>query len=92
MEVVRSNVFTSMKKDTEANSSRRRMFDDMEALNFDVDQMITTGQAEKCVDIKLAVEMMHYATVPDAYDVAVICTGDKDFMPAMERTRQKGKR
>ncbi len=36
--------------------------------------------------------MLHYATVPDAYDVAVLVTGDKDFMPAMIRTRQKGKK
>jgi len=74
------------------NSARHRMFDDMESLNFDVDQMVTEGQAEKCVDIKLAVEMLHYATVPDAYDIAVVVTGDKDFMPALKRTRQKGKR
>jgi len=92
VEVVRSNVFTSMKKETEVNSARHRMFDDMESLNFDVDQMVTEGQAEKCVDIKLAVEMLHYATVPDAYDIAVVVTGDKDFMPALKRTRQKGKR
>ena len=30
------------------------------------------------------------ATVPDAYDVAVIITGDKDFMPAMQKTRLTG--
>ncbi len=36
--------------------------------------------------------MLHYATVPDAYDLAVLVTGDKDFMPAMIRTRQKGKK
>jgi len=36
--------------------------------------------------------MLHFATVPGSYDIAVILTGDKDFMPAMSRTRQKGKR
>ena len=36
--------------------------------------------------------MLHYATEADAYDVAVILTGDRDFEPAMYRTRQKGKR
>ena len=40
----------------------------------------------------LAVEMLYLATVPDAYDVAVIITGDKDFMPAMVKTRMTGKR
>jgi hypothetical protein len=44
------------------------------------------------VDISLAVDMMHYATIEDGYDVGVLVTGDKDFMPAMSRVRQKGKR
>lgn len=39
-----------------------------------------------------AVEMLHYATVPHAYDIALLLTGDKDFMPAMIRTRQKGRK
>ena len=30
--------------------------------------------------------------LPNAYDVAILLTGDKDFIPAMMRTRQKGKR
>ena len=47
---------------------------------------------EKCVDISLAVEMLYMATVPNAYDIAVIVTGDMDFMPALEKTRLLGKR
>jgi len=35
--------------------------------------------------------MLHYATVPNAYDVAILLSGDKDFVPALVRTRQKGK-
>ena len=46
------------------------------------------GSQEKCIDISLAVEMMHYAAVPGAYDIAVLISGDKDFMPAMARIRQ----
>ena len=42
------------------------------------------------MDISLAVEMLYMATVPDAYDVAVIITGGKDFMPAMQKTRLTG--
>ena len=61
-------------------------------LHFEVHLGDFTGGQEKCVDIALAVEMMHYATTPGAYDVAVLLTGDKDFMPAMVRTRQRGKR
>lgn len=50
------------------------------------------GNEEKCVDISLAVEMLYMATVPNAYDIAVIVTGDMDFMPALEKTRLLGKR
>ena len=68
-----------------------RMFRDMANANYDVHMMETVGKGEKCVDIQLAVEMLHYATVPNAFDMAVILTGDKDFVPALVRTRQKGK-
>jgi len=50
---------------------------------------VTHGLQEKCVDISLAVEMMHYASVPGAYDCAVLLSGDKDFMPALARIRQQ---
>ena len=50
------------------------------------------GSREKCVDIALAVDMLHYATVPGAFDVAVLVSGDADFLPALVRTRQRGKR
>jgi hypothetical protein len=84
-------VFTSAKKETDPNSIRMRMFREMSNANYDVHMMETVGQGEKCVDIQLAVEMLHYATVPNAYDVAILLTGDKDFVPALVRTRQKGK-
>lgn len=54
-----------------------RMFRDMANANYDVHMMETVGKGEKCVDIQLAVEMLHYATVPNAFDMAVILTGDK---------------
>ena len=65
-----------------------QMFRDMQHANMEVHMSTTAGEREKCVDIALAVEMMHYATTPGAYEVAVLVTGDKDFMPAMARTRQ----
>jgi uncharacterized LabA/DUF88 family protein len=49
--------------------------------NFEVHKYVTAQLQEKCVDISLAVEMLSLATVPDAYDIAVIITGDKDFIP-----------
>lgn len=84
-------VFTSAKKETDPNSLRMRMFREMANANYDVHMMETVGQGEKCVDIQLAVEMLHFATVPNAYDVAILLSGDKDFVPALVRTRQKGK-
>jgi hypothetical protein len=53
------------------------MFRDMATANYDVHMMETIGKGEKCVDIQLAVEMLHYATTPNAFDMAVILTGDK---------------
>jgi uncharacterized LabA/DUF88 family protein len=68
------------------------MIDDMTQLPiFDVTALTTDGPQEKCVDISLAVSMLYNAVV-GAYDIAVILTGDKDFIPAMEKTRTIGKR
>ena len=90
--IERAICFTSYKKDTSPTSHRVRMFDDMRDAKYDVYIMDTVGPGEKCVDIQLAVEMMHFATVPDAYDIAVLLSGDKDFLPALVRTRQKARK
>lgn len=92
VDIVRTSVFTSMRDDTKQESYRNKMVTDFYSSNFDVHQFVTSGHAEKCVDISLAVEMLFMATVPNAYDIAVIVTGDKDFMPALRKTREKGKR
>mmetsp|Transcript_33876 Transcript_33876/g.82134 ORF Transcript_33876/g.82134 Transcript_33876/m.82134 type:complete len:627 (+) Transcript_33876:64-1944(+) len=92
IEVVRVMVYTSYKADTPKHSFRYQMFQEMMNAKYDVHMMETVGRVEKCIDIQLAVDMLHYATVPDAYDIAVLLSGDKDYMPAMIRTRQKGRR
>lgn len=92
VEIVRTVVFSSARADTHHRSTRMRMFRQMEEANFEVHMSVTTGIHEKCIDISLAVEMMHYASVEGAYDIAVLVSGDKDFMPALSRIRQKGKR
>jgi uncharacterized LabA/DUF88 family protein len=92
VEVTRATVFTSVKKNTSVMSDRIQMFEEMKASNYDVYMMETVGSGEKCIDIQLAVEMLHYATVPNAYDVAILVSGDKDFMPALIRTRQKARK
>mmetsp|Transcript_29969 Transcript_29969/g.64901 ORF Transcript_29969/g.64901 Transcript_29969/m.64901 type:complete len:627 (+) Transcript_29969:1-1881(+) len=92
VEIVRACVFTSYKKNTMKNSDRVMMFEDMSEAGYDVHIMETVGDGEKCIDIQLAVEMLHYATVPSAYDVAILLSGDKDFLPALIRTRQKARK
>ena len=92
VEIARMSVFTSYKADTLETSNRYQLFQDMRAAGYDVHQMETVGRSEKCVDIQLAVEMLHYATVPNSYDTAVLLSGDKDFMPALIRVRQKGRK
>ena len=47
---------------------------------------------EKCVDIAVASEMLYMTTVPDAYDIGIIVTGDKDFLPLLEKVRLRAKR
>mmetsp|Transcript_14112 Transcript_14112/g.32837 ORF Transcript_14112/g.32837 Transcript_14112/m.32837 type:complete len:711 (+) Transcript_14112:41-2173(+) len=92
IEVARVSVYSSMHRDTPKDSLRYKMFADMIKAGFDVNMMETIGKGEKCVDIQLAVDMLYYATVPDAYDVALLLTGDRDFLPAVIRCRQKGRR
>eukprot|EP00980_Cylindrotheca_fusiformis_P008778 scaffold1869_cov122-Cylindrotheca_fusiformis.AAC.40 len=92
IEVVRVLVYTSYKANTPKHSFRYQMFQEMLNAKYDVHMMETVGPGEKCIDIQLAVDVLHYATMPHAYDIAVLLTGDKDYMPAMVRTRQKGRR
>lgn len=91
IEIVRVPVFTSYKAETPKTSFRYQMYEEMKEANYDVHMMETVGRNEKCVDIQLAVDMLHFATVPNAYDVALLLSGDKDFLPALVRTRQKGR-
>ena len=65
-------VITSAKKGTDPESTRMRIFREMADSNYDVTMMETTGRGEKCVDVQLSVEMLNYATVPNAYDVAIL--------------------
>jgi NYN domain/SAP domain len=93
--LVRSSVYTSYKADTPTTSYRYKLFQELQKANYHVHMMETVGKSEKCVDIQLAVEILHYATMENpvnSYDIALLLTGDKDLMPAIIRTRCKGKR
>eukprot|EP00302_Diacronema_sp_CCMP2436_P041354 CAMPEP_0180034354 /NCGR_PEP_ID=MMETSP0984-20121128/29550_1 /TAXON_ID=483367 /ORGANISM="non described non described, Strain CCMP 2436" /LENGTH=224 /DNA_ID=CAMNT_0021959859 /DNA_START=1 /DNA_END=671 /DNA_ORIENTATION=- len=91
VEVVRTLVFTSYRQDVVA-PLRVALFQQMQDLLFEVHLGSFQGMQEKCVDIALAVELLHYATVPDAYDIGVLVSGDRDFIPALVRARQRGRR
>lgn len=47
---------------------------------------------EKCVDIALATAILYYAAIPNAYDVAIVVLGDRDFLPVLQHVRRLGKR
>lgn len=47
---------------------------------------------ERCVDVALAANMLYYAAVPTAYDIAIAVVGDADFKPAFQCVRRLGKR
>ncbi len=47
---------------------------------------------EKCVDIALATSLISYAAVAQAYDVAVVVLGDRDYVPVLQAVRRLGKR
>lgn len=44
---------------------------------------------EKAVDVKLATDLL---TLSDIYDVAVIVSGDQDYVPAVEVVKDRGKK
>jgi hypothetical protein len=91
-QVVRVHVYSSLRVGQPVSEQRQTMFDQMRELHWDVHIGSFDGKREKCVDIALAVDMLHYATVQGAFDVAVLVSGDADFLPALVRTRQRGKR
>lgn len=47
---------------------------------------------EKSVDIALASSLIYYGAVANAYDIAVIVIGDRDYVPALQMVRRMGKR
>lgn len=46
---------------------------------------------EKCVDISVASNLIYHAAV-NSYDLAILITGDKDFIPALNKVKALGKR
>ena len=55
-------------------------------------KLVRQGEAlvEKSIDVRLAVDMVHYAAL-DYYDIAILISGDGDFIPAVETVKELGK-
>jgi len=93
IDISRSMFFTSVRDDTLSETKRSIMISEIkQCQSIDAIVLQTLGLQEKCVDLSLAVEMLYYAMIPDSYDIGVLITGDKDFLPVMKKTRQAGKR
>jgi len=58
----------------------------------DRDPKDTFEPQEKCVDIAVASSLLYYAAIPNAYDIAIVVAGDRDFKPALQCARRLGKR
>ncbi len=91
-----------VEKVNEEETKRQKFFMLMrDRLNYELElykleQRLENGsiieQKEKCVDVALAASMLYYASLPNAYDVAIAVLGDRDFVPALRKTRMLGKR
>ena len=51
---------------------------------------INSKYEEKEIDIKIATDILYFG-YNNSYDLALICTGDKDFLPVIERIKDLGK-
>lgn len=56
------------------------------------EQKAEDSRKEKCVDVDLATRMLYFAAVPGAYDIAILLTGDQDYVPVLRAVRDLGKR
>ena len=64
-------------EDTPTGGLRMKMVRSFYDANYDVHKLVTRNRQEKCMDIMLAVEMLSMATVPEAYDIAVVVMGTR---------------
>jgi len=55
------------------------------------DKIVKSGAIEKKVDIKIAIDVISLA-FEDAYDIAVLVTGDGDFLPVGKKVKEMDKK
>lgn len=91
-ELIRAYWYDSVKPDS--SDARHRFLDFLRTNGFRVVTSESKGSEgdyeEKGSDIKLACEMLHLAHL-DAYDIAILVSGDGDFSGAVQKTQDVGK-
>ncbi len=65
---------------------------EMDIAEIDFIKEPSVSPETKWVNTNLASEMTYYATIPGAYDVAILVAGDADYIPVLRRIRKLGKR
>jgi len=65
---------------------------DMNIMEIDFRKEPNASPDAKWINSNLSSEMTYYATVPGAYDVAVLVSGDADYLPVLQRVRRLGRR
>lgn len=90
--LIRAYWYDSVNADT--SDARHRFLDFLRTNGFRVVASESRGSdgdyEEKGSDIKLACEMLHLAHL-DAYDIAILVSGDGDFSGAVQKTQDVGK-
>ncbi len=90
--VLAAYVFDGTMGDDEDSAARTRKFHDYLRYNgFRViERNSVEGREQKEVDVAMACEMVVHA-LKDNYDVAIVISGDRDFVPALQHVQAAGK-
>jgi len=90
--VLAAYVFDGTMGDDEDSAARTRKFHDYLRYNgFRViERNSIEGREQKEVDVAMACEMVVHA-LKDNYDVAIVISGDRDFVPALQHVQAAGK-
>ena len=90
--VLAAYVFDGTMGDDEDSTARTRKFHDYLRYNGFrvVERNSVEGREQKEVDVAMACEMVVHA-LKDNYDVAIVISGDRDFVPAIQHVQSAGK-
>lgn len=96
VDVVRTTVYDAVPEGQmqDGKGSRHDFLEALKNTRFElhIEDQPAQHPHQKSVEITLAVDMMYCATMQGSYDVAVLVSGDRDFLPVMKKVRQMGRR